>query len=77
MSVQQSNLKYRDDVWNDINNLLSHLRALGAVDLIRTHYSKYGNPAPPEMVERVMKRLQTHLDSVTPLTINRKSERRK
>lgn len=79
-------MKKRDKVWNDLNNLLSHLRAANAVKHVSEYFARFNNDAPPQLIQLQMDRLQKHLDEaedgpneddpevVTPATIAEKKK---
>lgn len=62
-SVYQTKMKYRDEVWSDLNNLLAHLRSFNTIKLIEDYYKSYDNSAPSQLVREDMDRLQKHLDN--------------
>lgn len=51
-----------DRLWCDINNLLTFLQSFDAVGLVREYYSRYGNDAPPAILDNYIKMLQEHLN---------------
>lgn len=51
------------ELYNDLNTLLSFLRSANVVELVRAHYSIYNNDAPPILLEDQIKKLQKHLDN--------------
>ena len=52
-----------DNLWDDINSLLSLLRSTDTVKLVDEYYQQYGNDAPAKLLELHIEDLQKRLDS--------------
>ena len=55
-----------DEVWQDVNTLLSYIRASDVQELIDAKYAKYNNNAPGNLFKVQVARLQKHLDDAKP-----------
>jgi hypothetical protein len=55
-------MKKYDDLWQNINNLLSFLNQTDVVGLVRNHYAQFDNTAPPEILQMEIDELQKRLD---------------
>lgn len=58
-------MKKHDELWHNINNLLSFLRGRTGnevVDLVNEFYLPYNNDAPGKLIEWEMAKLQDKLD---------------
>lgn len=53
-------MKKYGKLYNNINNMLSHVRA--SLPVLKEAYKKYGNDAPVEVIKRSMDKLQKRLD---------------
>lgn len=51
------------ELYNDLNTLLSFLRSANVVELVRAHYSTFNNDAPPILLVDQIEKLQKHLDN--------------
>ena len=56
-------MKKYDELYSNINNLLSSLRASDVVKHVNRFYVMYGNSAPGESIETQMRELQAKLDN--------------
>ena len=58
-------MKKYDPLWQEINTLLSYLRAGGAFDVVKlvdAHFLQFGNTAPGELLNRQILKLQKRLN---------------
>ena len=56
-------MKKYDELWNNINNLLSTLRSSNVVDRVNDYYvNLYNNDAPGKLIQMEMDKLQEKLD---------------
>lgn len=61
-------MKYRDELWNDINNLLAMLRGRTgneAVEYYQYFYDKYNNDAPSTLLKEQIDIVQAHLNGAS------------
>jgi hypothetical protein len=57
-------MKKYDDLWKNINNLLSHLRSSKVREMVDIYYlDGYGNDAPGKLLQMEIDRLQEKLDN--------------
>lgn len=57
-------MKKYDELYSNINNLLSFLRDSNVVDKVNDFYLfKYGNDAPGKLIQMEMDKLQEKLDN--------------
>ncbi len=61
-SDKPNQVEEEPSIWTEINNLLRTLDDLEVVKLVREHYAKYGNSAPPVVLQRYMDKLQKRWD---------------
>ena len=52
-----------DELWHDLNNLLSCLRASGVQKLVDEKYAKFNNDAPGWVLNERINRVQAWLDN--------------
>lgn len=57
-------VKYSEE-WHHLNNLLSGLRSVKAVQLVHKYYLQYDNTAPGSILEQDITRCQTDLDGAS------------
>jgi len=55
-------MKYRNRLWNDLNNLLAMLEGINQHGVIENFYSAYGNDAPAALLKEQIAKLQSHLN---------------
>lgn len=56
-------MKKYDELWHNINNLLSFLRNFDIVKKVDDYYLQYGNNAPASLIEIEINKLQEKLDN--------------
>lgn len=49
------------EVANDLNTLLAYLRDFDVVGLVKEHYWKHGNAAPPSLLKEQIEKMEKHL----------------
>jgi hypothetical protein len=63
--MEWDDMKYRDWLWNDINNLLAMLRGRTgneAVEYYQYFYNKYDNDTPAILLKEQIDIVQAHLN---------------
>ncbi len=55
-----------DELYDDINTLLSNLRSYKVIKLVNDFYLPFGNEAPGEGLQRSIDKLYDHLDWADP-----------
>ena len=53
-----------DQLWNELNNLRVYLQNFNVVELVRAHYAKHGNDAPPSLLKEAIESLDARLTAV-------------
>ncbi len=48
-----------DKTLSDLNKLASYLREFNVVELVRDHFARFGNDAPPKLLEPQVANLET------------------
>lgn len=52
-----------DELWNDINMLLSHVKSLNVIRAMKEYWAKYNNTAPVLLLNDIIDKLQKRLDN--------------
>lgn len=51
-----------DPIYAELNTLLGHLEAFDVVRLVEEYFAKFGNPAPPKLLQNTINKLQKRLE---------------